>query len=80
MTNIIADLAELKRILLNEGSHVGARICKDAIDYISKEEINVADYNELGDTYIDWQKDCPLKQWRIIAGMLSKEGLKVVKK
>ena len=43
-------------------------------------EIKMQDYERLGDTFIDCKNDAPLTQWRIIAGMLSAEGMMVVKK
>ena len=43
-------------------------------------EITLNDYEKLGDTFIDAKTDSPLTQWRIIAGMLSSIGFKIIKK
>lgn len=43
-------------------------------------EITLTDYEKLGDTFIDAKTDPPLTQWRIIAGMLSSIGFKIIKK
>jgi len=32
---LLIDLDELRKVMLNEGSPIGARICKEAHDYIS---------------------------------------------
>ena len=43
------------------------------------EVVDIVNHPELGDTYIDYQKDQPAKQWMRIAVMLSEQGLEVTR-
>jgi len=67
-------ILELEKILLEKVSQIESPVMQKIAG------IKIEDYDKLGDTFIDYKNDAPLTQWRIIAGMLSAEGLIVVKK